>query len=239
MYAAIHSHPSVRKIYQDYLVRSGVLEEKDLAEFEDEVQKRHRAVLDQVRNAESPSVELRDEAQEEAWEAQIEPVSESTLRDLQDRQLNWPEEFQPMDKLRGILERRRDMVEGKFPIDFATAEALALASLLTSGRRVRFAGQDTQRGTFSQRHAVLHDEATGETWTPLANLADDQASISIYNSFLSEEAALGFEYGYSLIMDDALIAWEAQFGDFCNGAQIQIGPVLGGGAKPSGQRRRT
>jgi 2-oxoglutarate dehydrogenase E1 component len=118
------------------------------------------------------------------------------------------------------LSARREMAEGKRPLDWSAAEALALATLATDGFRVRLTGQDTVRGTFSQRHAALFDQDTGYPYMPLQHLAADQAPVEVCNSPLSEAGALGFEYGYSLDSPDALVLWEAQFGDFVNAAQV-------------------
>ncbi len=114
------------------------------------------------------------------------------------------------------------MAQGDKPLDWATAELLALASVAAEGYRVRFSGQDSQRGTFSQRHAVLHDVADGQTYTPLQHICPEQAEVEILNSPLSEAGVLGFEYGYSLVFPDGLVIWEAQFGDFANAAQVII-----------------
>jgi 2-oxoglutarate dehydrogenase E1 component len=121
------------------------------------------------------------------------------------------------------------MVAGQQPVDFATAETLAFASLVAAGMPVRLAGQDSGRGTFSQRHATLYDFETNRRFVALNALQDGQASFSVVDSLLSEEAALGFEYGYSVARPEALCLWEAQFGDFCNGAQIQIDQFLAAG----------
>ena len=133
-----------------------------------------------------------------------------------------PADFHPHAKLKRFLEARLEMAGGSRPLDWSAAEALALASLATEGMRIRMTGQDTARGTFSQRHAVLHDYENGATYMPLAHLAPDQAPVEIYNSPLSETGVLGFEYGYSLDCPDGLVVWEAQFGDFCNAAQVII-----------------
>jgi 2-oxoglutarate dehydrogenase E1 component len=143
------------------------------------------------------------------------------LRELNDELLRVPEHFTVHPKLLGQLQRRlKTLAEGG--IDWGQAEALAFGSLLVEGIPIRLTGQDTQRGTFSHRHAVLHDVHTGETFTPLQNLDEASASFEIYNSPLSEYACLGFEYGYSIAAPEALVLWEAQFGDFVNGAQIVI-----------------
>lgn len=130
-----------------------------------------------------------------------------------------PETFHTHPKLRKFLQSRQEMAHGKHPLDWAAAEALAFASLAADGVRIRMSGQDSERGTFSQRHAVLHDYETGEKYFPLQHLSPDQAPVEIINSPLSETGVLGFEYGYSLDCPKALVLWEAQFGDFWNVAQ--------------------
>jgi 2-oxoglutarate dehydrogenase E1 component len=131
-----------------------------------------------------------------------------------------PTSFHPHPKLQPIFEKRLEMAGGKFPLDWAAAEALALASLAEEGVRIRLTGQDSQRGTFSHRHAVLHDYENGSLYCPLEHLSDHQAPVEILNSPLCESAALGFEYGYTLDFPEALVMWEAQFGDFVNVAQV-------------------
>ena len=148
-----------------------------------------------------------------------------------------PEGFEGNAKLLKQLERRREAIrEGG--IDWGQGEALALASLLTEGIPIRLSGQDTERGTFSHRHAMLHDQRTGETHAPIQHLPDAAASIEIYNSPLSEYACLGFEYGYAVAAPDALVLWEAQFGDFVNGAQIVVDQFLVAGLSKWGQTAR-
>jgi len=148
-------------------------------------------------------------------------VAAERLLALDERLLALPHGFTPNPKLARQLERRHEAIrEGG--IDWGQAEALAFGSLLVEGIPIRLTGQDTERGTFSHRHAVLHDVQTGETFTPLQHLDDQSASFEIYNSPLSEYACLGFEYGYSVAASEALVLWEAQFGDFVNGAQIVI-----------------
>src|SRR5213078_2905609 len=132
----------------------------------------------------------------------------------------WPDGFAVNPKLERQLKSRGEML-GNDEIDWALAEALAFGSLVLQGTPVRLAGQDTRRGTFSQRHGVLVDQASEGEYVPLADFADDQAPFMLYDTVLSEYAALGFEYGYS-IASDALVCWEAQFGDFANVAQVVI-----------------
>ena len=144
------------------------------------------------------------------------------LSELIDSLTRLPANFSANKKLKRPMALRREMAEGSHPLDWATAEAAAFASLLTSGHPIRMTGQDCQRGTFSQRHAVLHDTKDGTTYTPLANLSSDQARLELHNSPLSEAGVLGFEYGYSLDSPDGLVIWEAQFGDFWNCAQVIV-----------------
>ena len=154
-------------------------------------------------------------------DAVVTAVAADRLRSLNEELLRVPEHFTVHPKLKGQLDRRlRAIQEGG--IDWGQAEALAFGSLLVEGIPIRLTGQDSERGTFSHRHAVLHDVNTGETHTPLQNLDAQTASLEIYNSPLSEYACLGFEYGYSVAAPEALVLWEAQFGDFVNGAQIVI-----------------
>ena len=164
-------------------------------------------------------------------------VPAERLHALNDQLLQVPEGFEGNEKLLKQLERRRErMHEGG--IDWGQAEALAFASLLVEGIPIRISGQDTERGTFSHRHAVLHDQRTGETHAPIQALPDAGASFEIYNSPLSEYACLGFEYGYAVAAPDALVLWEAQYGDFVNGAQIVIDQFLVAGLSKWGQTSR-
>lgn len=145
-----------------------------------------------------------------------------TLSKLLDSLTRLPEGFSANKKLRRPMTLRREMAQGTKPLDWASAEAAAFATLLDAGHPIRMTGQDCQRGTFSQRHAVLHDTKNGKTYTPLANIGPDQAPLELYNSPLSEAGVLGFEYGYSLDSPNGLTIWEAQFGDFWNCAQVIV-----------------
>jgi len=144
------------------------------------------------------------------------------LSNILDSLTRLPDHFSAHKKLKRPMALRREMALGKKPLDWASAEAAAFATLLVNGHPIRMTGQDCERGTFSQRHAVLHDPKTGEKYVPLKNLAPDQATLELYNSPLSEASVLGFEYGYSLDCPDGLVVWEAQFGDFWNCAQVIV-----------------
>jgi 2-oxoglutarate dehydrogenase E1 component len=153
-------------------------------------------------------------------------VDRDELKNLLHKQTELPEGFRPHKQIDRLLTARRAMADGQRPLDWGGAEALAFASLVTEGVRIRVSGQDSERGTFSHRHAVLHDVTNGNRYMPLKNLASDQAPIEIYNSPLSEAGVMGFDYGYSLDWPDALVMWEAQFGDFMNAAQVIIDQFL-------------
>jgi 2-oxoglutarate dehydrogenase E1 component len=159
------------------------------------------------------------------------------LRELNDVLLQVPEGFAAHPKLAAQLERRRDALE-HHAIDWGHAESLAFASLLRNGVPIRLTGQDSERGTFAHRHAVLHDVQTGETYAPIQYVPGAEASFEIHNSPLSENACLGFEYGYSITESDALVIWEAQFGDFANGAQVVIDQFIASGRSKWGQTSR-
>ena len=141
----------------------------------------------------------------------------------------YPEGFHIHAKLRKLLEQRLEMTEGQRPFDYGMAEAVALASLLEAGTPVRLSGQDSERGTFNQRHSVLTDTETEQPWIPLEHVGDGQARFEVYNSALSEAGVLGFEYGYSRDYPETLVLWEAQFGDFANGAQVIIDQFISSG----------
>jgi len=229
LYRAIQSHPTVRAIYQDYLVRAGVLPAEAVASYDDKVQARLKESLAEVRASEAPPVTLPAPVEDAEWVPDVAAASEAELKQWNAELLSWPEDFTAHPKVQGVLGRRADMLDGKEPIDFATAEALAFASLVAASVPVRLAGQDSGRGTFSQRHSSLYDATDGRRYVPLNHLAEGQAPFIVVDSLLSEEAALGFEYGYSVASPSGLTMWEAQFGDFVNGAQIQIDQFLAAG----------
>ncbi|HEX5441841.1 MAG TPA: 2-oxoglutarate dehydrogenase E1 component, partial [Ktedonobacterales bacterium] len=149
-------------------------------------------------------------------------VGEAELRALNETLLTWPAEFTPNPKLARLLARRREHLEQPTGIDWGFAETLAFATILADGAPIRLTGQDSERGTFSQRHDVLHDAKTGAAYIPLQALPQARASFAIYNSPLSEASVLGFEYGYSVHAPNTLVLWEAQFGDFANAGQVLI-----------------
>ena len=149
-------------------------------------------------------------------------IKEDELKKIFDGLMQWPENFKPLKKVEKLIADKIKLYGDSQKIDWATAELMAYASLLVEGKDVRMSGQDVKRGTFSHRHAVIYDEVTNEGYNRLNKISETQAPFRIYNSLLSEYAVLGFEYGYSMANPNALVIWEAQFGDFVNGAQIII-----------------
>ena len=237
LYERIARRPSVRDAYLDHLLRLGDMTPDQATEIVRKSQANLEKELDEARTSfrRMPPSSL-----EGIWKGYTggpEPVGTEPETGLPADQLsNWlerlcaiPEEFSLHPKLDRYFEQRRRMARRKQPLDWAAAEALALASLAANGCRIRFTGQDTPRGTFSQRHAVLHDVETGLTHTPLQHIDANQAPVDILNSPLSENGALGFEYGYSLNFPDGLVLWEAQFGDFVNAAQVIIDQFITSG----------
>ena len=219
----IERQPPVRESYAARLVGEGVLPEAEVATLLDRTLEELRTVHDELRTsfATPPLPPVEQKTRTHTGDAVVTAVPADRLRELDTELLRAPEGFEVNPKLARQLERRREALE-EGGIDWGHAEALAFASLLEEGIPVRLSGQDTERGTFSHRHAVLHDPVTGEVHTPLQALPTAAASFEIYNSPLSEYAALAFEHGYSIAAPDALVLWEAQFGDFINGAQIVV-----------------
>ena len=234
----IEQQPPVRESYAARLVADGVVGPDASGHMLDETLTELRAAHDELRTsfaAPIPHAELPTKTDTGA--AVVTAVSADRLMHLGEQLLAVPDGFEVNPKLARQLERRRESLrEGG--IDWGHAEALAFATLLEDGIPIRLSGQDTERGTFSHRQAVLHDPRTGETFAPLQALPSAGASFEIYNSPLSEYAALAFEHGYSIAAPDALVLWEAQFGDFVNGAQIVVDQFIVSGRSKWGQTSR-
>jgi 2-oxoglutarate dehydrogenase E1 component len=224
MYEVIGHRRSVRKLYTELLVNRGDLTIEDAEQALEDFRARLDAAFEETRASHAPQPRASDLV--ESAPATAPPpletaVSHAVLEKVTDALVTVPPGFSVHPKLQRIIgNRRKELDEDR--IDWALAEALAFGSLLLEGTPVRLAGQDTRRGTFSQRHSVLVDHETEAEYTPLAHLAPDAAPFMVYDSVLSEFAALGFEYGYSIADRDSLVCWEAQFGDFGNGAQTII-----------------
>ncbi|PJN42516.1 2-oxoglutarate dehydrogenase E1 component [Streptomyces sp. CB02959] len=235
MYDLIDKKRSVRKLYTESLIGRGdiTLEEAEqaLQDFQGQLEK----VFTEVRDAATaPAVPEVPQPQAE-FPVHVETaVSQEIVKRIAESQVNIPDHITVHPRLLPQLQRRAGMIEDG-TIDWGMGETLAIGSLLMEGTPVRLAGQDSRRGTFGQRHAVLIDRQTGEDYTPLLYLSEDQARFNVYDSLLSEYAAMGFEYGYSLARPDALVMWEAQFGDFTNGAQTVIDEFISSAEQKWGQ----
>ncbi len=221
MYAAIAEHPTVRELLAGRLLAEGMVSQEDIEAMRARARQHLRDAYDEVKAGHvrepieplpiAPPVERAETA-----------VPAETLRAMNAALLERPAGFTPHARLERTLQRRRTAIDQEGGIDWAFAESLAFASILAEGVPIRMSGQDSERGTFSQRHLVLHDAESGATYTPLQALPQARASFAIYNSPLSEAAVMGFEYGYSVHAPEALVLWEAQFGDFANAGQVLI-----------------
>ncbi|WP_307864176.1 multifunctional oxoglutarate decarboxylase/oxoglutarate dehydrogenase thiamine pyrophosphate-binding subunit/dihydrolipoyllysine-residue succinyltransferase subunit [Agrococcus sp. TF02-05] len=223
MYSLIEAKRSVRTLYAENLVGRGDITEEEYQEAQADFQAKLEQAFMETHAAATGSMPIVTPAafQQAAGEPESTGVDASVIAAIGDAHGNAPDGFAVHPKVKQVLDKRvKASREGG--VDWAFGELLALGSLLLEGTPVRMSGQDTRRGTFVQRHAVMHDRNNGQEWLPLANLGPEQARLSIYDSLLSEYAAMAFEYGYSVERPDALVLWEAQFGDFANGAQIVI-----------------
>jgi 2-oxoglutarate dehydrogenase E1 component len=227
MYQHIRQHPGVRKSYAQQLAAEGVVAADALEKMTDQ----YCEALENNVVVSRPHVEVQDTRylinfepfRDTHWRAPAETaLPKGQIMALAQGMTRYPEKFQLHRSVKKVISDRQKMAEGELPLDWGFTESLAYASLVVDGHAVRISGQDSGRGTFFHRHAVLHDEKTGDTFLPLQNLAPDQASFLVINSTLSEEAVLGFEYGYASSEPRSLVIWEAQFGDFVNGAQVVI-----------------
>ncbi|MGQ0616490.1 MAG: multifunctional oxoglutarate decarboxylase/oxoglutarate dehydrogenase thiamine pyrophosphate-binding subunit/dihydrolipoyllysine-residue succinyltransferase subunit [Acidimicrobiia bacterium] len=230
MYKKIEGRRSVRKLYTEALIKRGELSLEEAERALDDFGAKLQDALDQTRShSPDPSVKVRAKAPPTplgCLPPVVTGVDRAVIELTYDVMSSPPEGFTVHPKLARQLDARTRMFRDEGEVDWALAESMAFGTLLLEGTDIRLAGQDTRRGTFSQRHSVLVDHQTGREWAPLAHLDPDQAKFWIYDSLLSEYAAVGFEYGFSVSHDKALVAWEAQFGDFMNGAQIIIDQYL-------------
>jgi 2-oxoglutarate dehydrogenase E1 component len=218
LYEKVKAHPTARQVWGTRLVAEGLATQADIDAAEKAVADNFAALFDKSKA--DTDTHHTDHAGHDVPEVMPETaVSAERLTALNNQLLTWPAAFTPHPRLAKQLERRRDAMGDAGGIDWGHAEALAFASILTEGASIRMSGQDVERGTFSHRHAVLHDVANNGSYTPLQHVADSRVAFEIYNSALSEMAVMGFEYGYSTAAPDTLTLWEGQFGDFANVAQ--------------------
>ena len=232
LYAIIEKHANPREEYVQYLLKEGENDAQDLAKemekkFWGDLQER----LDDVKqrplpyNYQQPELwwkSLRRATEEDFDKSPVTAISEADFKRLFEGLMKWPSDFKPLRKVEKILQDKQKLYDTEKKIDWATGELLAYSSLLIEGKDVRMSGQDVKRGTFSHRHSVIYDENTNKEYNRLNHFQEKQGVFRIYNSLLSEYAVLGFEYGYAMATPNSLVLWEAQFGDFANGAQIII-----------------
>ena len=230
MYARVKAHPGTRHLYAQKLVREGVITEAELNEMTGKVVDKYERILARAKEiattVKPKKTELAPPTQDEDG-SKVFPTGAplDLLKSTSDKISLVPEGFHINPKMVGQLARRAKMGSGEVPMDWAFGEAMAIGTLVQDGYPIRLSGQDSGRGTFSQRHASMYDTLTGERWSPLTELSSDKnakARFYVFDSSLSEYGVLSFEYGYSVACPNDLVMWEAQFGDFSNGAQITI-----------------
>jgi 2-oxoglutarate dehydrogenase E1 component len=232
LYALIDKHLNPREVYTQFLIENGEADAKDLAkEMEQKFLADLQERLDEVKQNPLP---YKYQQPELVWKSFVKAtaadfdaspntaISEEQFTLLFDGLMKWPAEFKPLRKVDKLIQDKVKLYTDESKVDWATGELMAYGSLLVDGKDVRMSGQDVKRGTFSHRHAVIYDENTNSGWNRLNHFTDTQSPFRIFNSLLSEYAVLGFEYGYGMANPNALTVWEAQFGDFCNGAQTMI-----------------
>ncbi|MBC8032924.1 MAG: 2-oxoglutarate dehydrogenase E1 component [Chitinophagaceae bacterium] len=231
LYALIDQHPNPREVYSKQLIERGDLNAEMAKEMEKKFWGDLQERLDEVKqhplpyNYQTPELWWKDLRKATGQDFETSPdtaVSEDTFTKVFESMMKWPDNFKPLRKIEKLLQDKGRLYADEQKVDWATAELLAYGTLLLEGKDVRMSGQDVIRGTFSHRHSVLRDENTTESYNRLSRIPDAKGRFSIYNSLLSEYGVLGFEYGYSIANPNALVLWEAQFGDFANGAQTMI-----------------
>ncbi len=239
LYSLIDKHPDPREMYTQYLLQNGEADAQDLAKemeknFWDDLQKR----LDEVKQHpkpytfQKPELEWRALRKAQAADFEQSPdtgISEEAFKEVFNGIMKWPADFKPLRKVEKLLQDKIKLFETERKVDWATGELMAYGTLLLEGKDVRLSGEDVKRGTFSHRHAVIYDENTNAEYNRLNQIHQPQGTFRIYNSLLSEFAVLGFEYGYSMGNPGALTLWEAQYGDFVNGAQTVIDQYISSG----------
>jgi len=232
LYELIEKHPNPREVYTQYLLENGEPDARELAremekKFWGDLQER----LDEVKqhplpyHYQQPELwwkSLRRAKEEDFRQSPATAVSEANFHAVFDALMKWPEDFKPLRKVEKLIQDKVKLFKEERKVDWATAELMAYGTLLMDGKDVRMSGQDVRRGTFSHRHAVLRDEQTDQAYNRLSRIPGASGQFRIYNSLLSEYGVLGFEYGYALATPNTLVLWEAQFGDFSNGAQTMI-----------------
>jgi 2-oxoglutarate dehydrogenase E1 component len=237
MYDIIRQHPTVKTLYKDLLIKDGLLKE-DSTHYEQEAKRRLQSSYETVKRLGNEKVANVNRSGNviHPFDDIETKVSKELLIDINEQLLKWPEEFSVFPKLANILTRRKAAFGEEGKIDWGQAETLAFATILNEGTPIRLTGQDSERGTFAQRHVVLNDFKTGKKFSPLHQINTSNASFAIHNSPLSEMAVVGYDYGYNVIAQETLVLWEAQYGDFANGAQVLFDQFVAAGRAKWGQK---
>ncbi|RXJ00319.1 2-oxoglutarate dehydrogenase E1 component [Anaerobacillus alkaliphilus] len=230
MYEFIRQHPTVKTLYKNSLIKDGIITE-DFNQYEQEAKQRLQQSYETVKKlgVEKIASSERSGNVKFPFDHIETKVSKEILIDINEELLKWPDEFYVFPKLENILTRRKAAMGDEGKIDWGQAETLAFATILHDGTPIRLTGQDSERGTFAQRHVVLNDYKTGKKFSPLHQLSTSKASFAVHNSPLSEMAVVGFDYGYNVTAQESLVLWEAQYGDFANGAQVMFDQFIAAG----------
>lgn len=239
LYSLIDKHANPREVYTNYLLENGEVDAKEMAkEMEKKFWADLQERLDEVKQKplpyhyQQPELDWKSLRKATTEDFDVSPataINNDDFKKVFDALMTWPADFKPLKKVEKILQDKIKLFNEEGKVDWATGELMAYGSLLLDGKDVRMSGQDVRRGTFSHRHAVLRDENTDKAYSRLSNIPGATGQFRIYNSLLSEYGVLGFEYGYSMANPNALVLWEAQFGDFCNGAQTMIDQFIAAG----------
>jgi 2-oxoglutarate dehydrogenase E1 component len=239
LYGLIEKHPNPREVYTSFLLESGETDAKEMAkEMEKKFWADLQERLDEVKqnplpyHYQQPELawkSLRKATEDDFVQSPVTAITEADFKKIFDSLMRWPADFKPLKKIEKIIQEKIKLFTEEGKADWATGELLAYGSLLLEGKDVRMSGQDVRRGTFSHRHAVIQDEETNKSYNRLSDIAGARGTFRVYNSLLSEYGVLGFEYGYAMANPNALVLWEAQFGDFCNGAQTMIDQFISAG----------
>lgn len=238
MYNVIHKHPTAKELYAAKLMEEGSITKEEFSGIEESVHTRLKSAHDKISNNKKDVMfsMIPPETVEHGIPKLNTAVSLDRLKTINAELLKWPEGFNIFKKLEKILQRRQDAFTEKGKIDWALAETLAFASIIEDGTPIRLTGQDSERGTFSQRHLVLHDSMSGKKYSPLHTLSKSDASFAVHNSPLSEVSVLAFEYGYNVFSPETLVIWEAQYGDFANVAQVIFDQFISSSRAKWGQK---
>ena len=238
MYQKIKKHPVPRLIYADQLIAEGSFSEQEIKALADEYRNGlddGNCVVSEIQPETSHSSDWAKYVGHD-WDVDYDAsVSVEKLKELGEKVASYPEEYKAQSRVKKIYDDRKLMATGEKPLDWGMAETLAYATIATEGTDIRMTGQDSGRGTFFHRHAVVHSQKDGATYLPLQHLSEDQGAFQVFDSVLSEEAVVAFEYGYATAEPTSLVLWEAQFGDFANGAQVVFDQFLSSGEQKWGR----